>query len=98
MAATLDKIRLEPGFTTGRLWKTEWVWTTTDQEAVVVAEPEDDAEPDLDGESVAGFDSDPGLDLPFEPDSDFSFESFEPASDLSFESDSAPLLERLSLR
>lgn len=65
-----------------------------DQEAVVVAEPEDD-EPDLDVESVVDFDSDPGLGLPFEPDSDFSFE---PDSDLAFAPASAPLLERLSLR
>ncbi len=113
MAATLDRIRLEPVLTTCRLWKTEWVGTTPDHE-VVAAEPEgdeDDAEPDLDFESEVGFDSDPGLGLPFEPDSDLSFEpdsglpfepdsdlSFEPDSDFSFEPGSAPLLERLSLR
>src|ERR687893_489826 len=93
--ATLDKIRLEPGVTRDRLWKTGWVGTTPDQEAAVVAEPEDDAEPDLDVESVVDLDSDPGLGLPFELDSDFSFE---PESDLSFTPKSSPLLARLSLR
>ena len=99
MAETLDRTRLEPGFAARRLWKTGWVWTNTDQEAVAVAEPEDDeddAEPDLDVESVVDLGcSDPGLVLPFEPDSDFSFE---PDSDFSFEPGSAPLPERLSLR
>ena len=60
--------------------------------AVGVEADEDDAEavPDFDSEldpDELDPDSDPGLGLPFEPD-----------SDLPFEPDSAPLLARLSVR